>query len=288
MIVGSARILVVLFVLLSGIAFPLKSFAHPVTLRLAVHPFLSASELNRRLQPLCEYLSRETEHRVELFIAKDYQQLVETLGTGQADLAFMGPSPYVTLTQKYGPFPLLGCLSNEDKTFRGVLVVREDSLLESPYQLKNKRVAFVDPCSTMGFQTALALLGSQGLNLDDISFEFLGNHQNVAYGVLMGSFDAGAIKPEVFSEFSGRGLRALSYTESVAEHPFVASSHLDPALVERLRQAMLRLSGTAQGRAILNAIRPGATAVLAVEDRDYDSLRLIRKFIAQQKEGFCE
>lgn len=288
MIVGSARILIVLFVLLSGIAFPLKSFAHPTTLRLAVHPFLSASELNRRMQPLCEYLSRESDLHVELFIAKDYQQLVDTLGTGQADLAFMGPSPYVTLTQKYGSFPLLGCLSNGDKTFRGVLVVREDSSLEYPYQLKNKRLAFVDPCSTMGFQTALTLLTSQGLTLEDITFEFLGNHQNVAYGVLMGSFDAGAIKPGVFSEFSGRGLKALAYTEPVAEHPFVAASHLDPALVERLHQAMLRLSDSPQGRAILAEIRPGATAVLAVEDRDYDRLRQIRECIGRQKEGYCE
>lgn len=254
-------------------------------LRLAVHPFLSASELQLRFQPLCDYLAEQIEQDVQLFIVKDYQHLIDAMGTGQVDFAFMGPAPYVSLTERYGPMSLLGCLVGEQKTYSGILFVRDSSPIEQVAQLKGKRIAFVDPESTMGFQTALFCLNDNSLHLNDFDFKFLGNHQNVVYSVLMDNFDAGAVKPEVYQAFASQGLRILSRTLDVTDHPFVAANHLSQTQIDLLRQAMFSMADLPEGKAILSRIRPTSVAIVPVCDREYDSLRTIYPVVEQQREA---
>lgn len=282
----NACALSIMFCLLLCFVAPATVFSQPSKpLRLAVHPFLSASEIQVRFQPLCDYLTQQIGQDVQLFIVKDYQQLINAMGTGQVDLAFMGPSPYVSLTERYGPMPLLGCLVGEQKTYSGVLFVREGSPIKQVTQLKGKRIAFVDPESTMGFQTALFCLNDNGLHLNDFDFKFLGNHHNVVYSVLMDNFDAGAVKPEVYKAFASQGLRVLSRTLDVTDHPFVAAKHLGQTQVDQLRQALFSLTDFPEGKAILSRIRPMTVAIVPVCDREYDSLRTIYPVVEQQREA---
>ena len=106
-------------------------------------------------------------------------------------------------------------------------------------------------------------------------YQFLKSHENVALGVLVGAFDAGAVKQEVFDEYKEKGLKSLALTPAVAEHLFVVSRKLDNNLLSSLRQALNKLKDSPAGREILSTIKPSITGFLPVSDADYDSLRFM-------------
>jgi phosphonate transport system substrate-binding protein len=93
----------------------------------------------------------------------------------------------------------------------------------------------------------------------------------------MGDFDAGAVKEEVFHEYKDRGLIALEWTPKISEHLFVAKSSLPGSIINALRVALLTLKDEPDAGRIMSSIKQGVTALVPVEDRDYDNLRDIMK-----------
>ena len=115
-----------------------------------------------------------------------------------------------------------------------------------------------------------------GVSLEDFSeHTFMANQENVALGVLVGDFDAGAIKEEVFAKYEHRGLRILAITPPISEYLFVAGKSLSPETIESLREGLLLLRDNPAGGTIMRSIKPAVTALVPVNDTDYDNLRAI-------------
>jgi phosphonate transport system substrate-binding protein len=244
---------------------------------LGVHPFLPSTELVEKFGPLASHLSRELNRTVRLEISRDYQSHIESVSAGEYDFAYMGPVSYVRLVGKHGEVPLLAKLEVDgNPTFQGVILVREDSPLEGLGELVGKRFAFVGPSSTMGFIVPRYLLKQRGVTVEKLAaHSFLKNHDNVALAVLVGDFDAGAVKEETFQKFASRGARALAMTPPIPEHLFVASSRQSSDVTGRLKAALLRIAVTPEGLSALRFIKGTATNLVPVDDRDYDLLRKI-------------
>ncbi len=244
---------------------------------LAVHPYLPTTEIAARFSPLADYLARETGRPVKVRVGRNYAEHIDAIGTDSVDIAYMGPVPYVKLVAHYGKKPLLARQEvNGQRYLRGVIVVRQDSRVRTLADLKGKRFAFGDPDSTMSHVLPLYMLQKAGVAERALAHhEFLGAHKNVALAVLVGDYDAGAVKEEVFQEFSSKGLRMLATLPLVADHVFVANAKLSPNLVARLRRAMLRLKDTPEGKSIMNSIHPHMSALAPALDSDYDNLRVI-------------
>jgi phosphonate transport system substrate-binding protein len=244
---------------------------------LQVHPYLPATEIINRFNPLAEYLSRSLGRPVVVRISVDYRQHIDLIGKDKVDIAFMGPASYVSMVDIYGKKPLLASLEIDGKpTFRGAIVVARGSGLRSLSQLKGKRFAFGDPNSTMSHLVPRYMLWKAGVDIKDLAgHTFLTNHHNVALGVLVGKFDAGAVKSEVFVEYEQRGLRVLEWSPELSEHLFVTSSALPKETVHELRTALYRLRDNEEGRRILKGVNEQATGMVSVRDTDYDNLRTI-------------
>ena len=241
----------------------------------SVHPYLSSIELKKRFQPLVEELSLQTGYQISFRVSKNYESHVADLCSGQTDIAFIGPAVYVTAAALNPKIKLLGVLNGEIPFLRGIIVVRTDSTIKRPADLEGRSVAFVSPESTMGFKLACYTLSNAGVSLHDLgSYAFLGNHENVAFSVLAGKFDAGAIKQEVYEKNAGQGLRGIVSLPAVADHPFVASSQLAPDACHKIKDVLLHLDQTESGRNILHALRADAVAIRPVTDEEYDPLRL--------------
>jgi len=118
------------------------------------------------------------------------------------------------------------------------------------------------------------MLWKEGLDVSDLAmYEFLDDQENVALGVLMGVFDAGAVDVEVFEKYRDKGLAVLASDPDVAEHVFVTSSRLSTAEVEALRNALFALNTTDSGRAVLHSMDQNVTALVPVSEREYEPLR---------------
>ncbi len=244
-------------------------------LTLAVHPYLPSSELLARFDPLADYLGAELAREVRVSVSPDYQQHINSLGTGRTDIAFMEPVSYTTLGALPAEEALLARLeTGGTPTFRGTIVARQGGSFRKLDDLRFARLAFGDPDSTMGHRLPLLLLARAGIGLNDlVEYEFLGSHNNVALAVLSGAFDAGAIKEEVFEAYSERGLKALAYTPAISEHLFVAGPLVPKHTVVALRTSLLNLANSPAGPSILDRIKKGTTKLVPVTNADYDDLR---------------
>jgi phosphonate transport system substrate-binding protein len=249
------------------------------SITIQIHPYLPASELLDRFAPLTKYLSEKTKIKIDCNISKDYRDHIDIVGQDRVDVAYMGPASYVLMTQKYGRKPVLARLEiNGTPLFQGVIVTRQNSSIKTLHDLAGKSFAFGDPNSTMSYLVPLFMLHEAGIRKDTLArHNFLSSHQNVALGVLIGDFDAGAVKEEVFYQFKERGLKDLAWTPKISEHVFVSRSTLPSGTVKILRNALLILND----ESILSSIKSSASALVPASDSDYNNLRSIMLSIEQ-------
>jgi phosphonate transport system substrate-binding protein len=247
---------------------------------LAIHPYLPVREIHQRFDPLAHYLARAIGRPVTVRIGSNYEQHNQAVGKNQVDLALLGPVPYIHVTQRFGPKPLLARFEvGGQSQLHGVIAVRKDSKFKALAELGNASLAFGDADSTMSHIVPRYLLLEAGIARGaPPRHKFLGSHKNVALAVLSGDYDAGALKKDVFDEFEPRGLRALATTPGVPDHVLVARADLPAATLVMLRQALLNLKDQPGGQAVLNAIQSGLSAFGPVNDADFDALRsMVRK-----------
>jgi phosphonate transport system substrate-binding protein len=120
------------------------------------------------------------------------------------------------------------------------------------------------------------MLWKAGVDVRDLAdYAFLKNHENVALGVLVGDFDAGAVKEAVFYKYRDRGLKKLSKTPSISEHVFVARKTLSPKIINKLNTALQGLRNTEGGHEIMSSIKPDLSGMAKAKDSDYNNLRTI-------------
>jgi len=249
----------------------------------AVHPYLSPTEIEKRFSPLAKYLSTEIGLPITLKVSSGYDEHLQAVGDGRADIAFIGPAELLLVEREFGRRPLLGQLVvNGRPGLSGHLVARNPASgvpaggTQALAGLRGKRIAFVDAKSTMGYLVPVAILGRAGVAEKDLGLsKFVGSHDNVALGVLAGEFDAGAVKDETFEKYRSRGLYSLHEMPMVPEHVFVASPRIPPEVRQQLQRALLALSVDEPGQWILRGIRSDLSTIAPVEQRDFDALRTL-------------
>ncbi|TAN44786.1 MAG: phosphate/phosphite/phosphonate ABC transporter substrate-binding protein [Nitrospirae bacterium] len=278
-LVSGALIIIALCAFMSH---PPASYAQD-PLVLCIYPYLSATEIYKRFTPLAGHIGRELGRPVKIRNKGSYDDYIDSIKKGEADIAFMGPATYVKFTKKFGRLHLLAAYdTNGNRTFKGIIVVHKDSRITKLSELRDKKFAFGDHNSTMGHLIPRYMLLKAGVDVRELGkYEFLSHHENVALGVLTGSFDAGAVREEVYNQYSKEGLRALAISGPVPDHLFVARAGLPEDTVRKISKILLSLKDTEEGRKVLGHIQKNLTALVTVRDADYDSLRKIIERLAQ-------
>ncbi|HEA26075.1 MAG TPA: phosphate/phosphite/phosphonate ABC transporter substrate-binding protein [Ectothiorhodospiraceae bacterium] len=254
---------------------PIVVIGHESALVFGIHPYLPATKLVERFTPLSEYISSQIGRHVNIRVATSYQDHINAISQGEVDFAYMGPASYIKLTELNDNASLLGRLNFSGKdTFRGAIIVRSDSSITSLSQLSGKRFAFGDPNSTLSSLIPKRLLADSGVGLSDLSkYSHLKNHHNVALAVLLGKYDAGGVKEEVYKEYKSRGLKVLKWSPKIPTHPFVSSPKMTPKNIAELRQILYKLHLQPNGLEILQKIKKGTTSIVPANIRDYAGLR---------------
>ena len=274
------RLQIYFFGLLFVIVFaPMRVTQAQESLTLETHPYLAATELIKRFTPLANYLGKKIGRPVTVTITGNYQEHIDHIGNDKVDIAYMGPAPYVRMVDLYGKKTVLARLEiNDMPTYKGVIIVSKDSPIQTLSDLVGKRFAFGDPASTMSHLVPRYMMRQAGVTIDKLAgHAFLKNHHNVALGVLLGNFDAGAVKEDVFDEYRQQGLKTLKKTPPISEHLFVVRKTLPPETVVALRNALYDLKNDPEGPAIMTAVKENVTGIVPAIDSDYDNLRSILK-----------
>ena len=248
---------------------------------LAIHPYLSVNEIKKKYNPLVDYLTTALNKPVSLKISKNYESHFEGIGANDFDMALVGPVGYVRLLGKYEKIPTLVRFADK---YTGVIATHKNSQLQSLIELKDRSFAFGDPYSTMSHIVPRYLLLKAGIPAGlPKYYRYLSSHMNAALGVLLGDFDAGAMKVEVYEKYKNKGLRILATTSEFPEHLFVARINMKKNELEHLRTVMLRLNDSPQGIKIIGKMKQGLTSLELVSPSDYEKLKKIVRMIDSQK-----
>jgi len=220
----------------------------PKELRVSAIPDENPQELLRIYMPFAEYLSKELGLPVKFTPVVDYAATVEGLAAKKLDLVWYGGFTSVQATKRTGNAKRL-VMRREDAEFRSVFITRRDTGIKDLRALKGKTFSFGSVSSTSGHLMPRYFLLKNGIvpERDFATFGFSGAHDATALWVEAGKVDAGALNFLVWDKLihSNRvdtnKVIVFWTTPPYVDYVWTARGDLEPALLEKMTQAFLKL-----------------------------------------------
>ncbi len=228
-------------------------------LRLAVHPGFNPRRLSQAYQPLIDTLNRRLPAaRFELEASRDYAAFEAKLRAGTPELLL--PNPWQTLQALDAGYKVVAMAGDADD-FRGLLIVRRDSGLQTPADLRGKAVAY--PASTAMAACMLPqwFLHQHGVDVvREIDNRYVGSQESSILSVLHGQVAAAATWPPPWRAFQkdhpqeAAELKLMWQTPALVNNAVMVRQDLPPDLVQPLLSLLLSMHETPAGRAVLAAM----------------------------------
>jgi len=247
------------------------------TLRVSMIPTTDPSKATREMQPLIDYLGKQTGAKVEMTIPTNYAAVVEALVNDQVDVAHLGGFTYVQASRRAGVKPLVQ--RDRDHEFHSKFVTQPKSPIQSLADLKGRSFAFGDVNSTSGHLMPEYFMRQAAVDPQVIAKAiYTGGHDATLLAVANGKVDAGALDEAVFQRLTTTGkvdpatVRVFWTTPPFFDYVWVARKGLDTRLSGAVASAFLALSDAdPQQKQILDAL--SAKNYLTADDASYDKLR---------------
>ncbi|MEA3464543.1 MAG: PhnD/SsuA/transferrin family substrate-binding protein [Thermodesulfobacteriota bacterium] len=221
--------------------FPSGAFSAQ-TIRLAVLPMVSEAEVFQQFSPFNHYISDITRQPVELVYWQNYKKLLDELINDHIDLAFLGPLPYVILTNQDNSFiPIARFVdANGNANYTCSLIAFDCDV--AALNVKQARIALTQPYSTCGYLYTKQLLKKYPLNLEELSYYYAGQHSTCALDVIRGTAQIAGVKTSIARQYSNLGLRIIAESEPIPGFLLVANSRtLEAGTIDKIRSALLQL-----------------------------------------------
>lgn len=228
-------------------ALAVSSFAQS-TLRVSAIPDESPTELQRKFAPLGKYLEGELGMPVSFVPVSDYAGVVEALAAKRLDLVWLGGFTFVQASHRTGGTAIPLVQRAEDARFTSRFITA-DPAIKTLADLRGKRFVFGAPSSTSGHLMPRYFLLQAGLDPDKDfrNVAFSGAHDATVAFVQSGRADAGVLNASVWDKLVESGkvdpakVRVFNVTPPYFDYNWTVRGDLDPALVNKLRAAFLKL-----------------------------------------------
>lgn len=258
-------------------------------IRMAFVPSLDAQAVLGSAQPLAEVLNRETGLFFDVSVPTSYTAVIEAMGAGQVDVAWLATFAYVLAHDRYGVEVMLTTIRQGSKTYRSQIITRADSGIRSLTDLRGKKFAFVDSASASGFLYPVALLARNDMDYKTAFAETVnaGGHDKVVIAVYNRQVDAGATfgnSIETGAPTDARTLVAstipdvmdqvvpIAVTDPIPNDTVSLRRGIDPAVSQRIRTGLLKIAETPDGQRLLRDLY-AINGLAEASDADYNSVR---------------
>jgi phosphonate transport system substrate-binding protein len=246
------------------------------TYRLAIHPLHNPQKLAAAYQPLVDHLNRQlTGVRIELEASRDYQAYEQKFRARGPELLL--PNPWQTLEAIKVGYRVIA-MAGDAADFKGIFIVRKDSGIKSPADLKGKVVSYPS-------QTALAacimpqyFLHQNGIDvMKDIQNVYVGSQESSIMNAYLGQSAAAATWPPPWRLFEkdhpaeATQLQVVWETPSLLNNSVMVRDDVSPAISEKIRQVLLDLATLPEGKAILAGM--STARFHAADDASYAKVR---------------
>ncbi|HKK06167.1 MAG TPA: phosphate/phosphite/phosphonate ABC transporter substrate-binding protein [Gammaproteobacteria bacterium] len=216
---------------------------------LGILPFQSPVTLFKRFAPLRDYLSKKLGHAVILETARDFPEFIHRTAERRYDFVITAPH-FTLLALESGKYELR---ARYTKPLRAVVVVRSDSPITDASQLAGRTVSTPPRFAviTLLGQHYLAGLGLTGARAPH--YEAYLTHNASHQAMIGGEASAAIISINVYNLARKRSspLRIVGSSPPIPSMGILAASDLPSSLRIRFGKALVEMSNTESGRALL-------------------------------------
>ena len=224
-----------------------------------VHPLHNPQRLQETYGPLVEYLNRNLPTvTIQLEASRSYEEYDKKLYSRRFHFAL--PNPYQTLNSLAHGYRIFAKMG-EDDNFRGIIIVKKNSTINTVSDLKGKIVSFPAPTALAATMMPLYFLHTHGLDVsNDITRLFSGSQESSIMNVYLGKSAAGATWPPPWRAFMERNpkmaaeLEVKWETTPLVNNGLVARDDVPQELVTKMRDLLLELHTHEEGRRLLAAL----------------------------------
>lgn len=239
----------------------------------AIHPLFNPAKLIGAYQPLIDYLNAHLDGaRLSLKASRDYAEFERKYEAREP--AFLLPNPWETLQAIDVGYHVIA-MAGDPQDFKGLIIIRKDSPVQVPADLKGKAVSYPSPTALAACIMPQYFLSQHGLNvMTDIQNRYVGSQDSAIMNVYLGLTAAGATWPPPWRLFQrehpseAAELKVMWETPPLVNNSIMVRDDVPPAIADRVRSLLAGLDETPEGKAILEGM---ATAFIRpASDDDYD------------------
>jgi len=232
--------------------------AQAAVLKLAIPPFLPKAELEKSFNPLVQKLSEMSGVSIKLEVFPNYLAFWQETRTGSPFDIALDSAPLTDFRVQRQHWHVIAKLSG---TVTQSLVTGPNELVLDPSELINKKIAVQSSPSV----SALTLYQLFPNPVQQPQLVFVDSNRAAAEAVKMGKAAAAVIPTPI-----AVGYPSLNVVTTSAPLPFLAvsvSPNVSPGVAKSLQSALIRLSETPQGEALLKQSQ--LRAFTKASDSDY-------------------
>ncbi len=261
---------------------PEYSTSPPITVTeyiFAIHPLHNPERLFEVYGPLMLYLSEKLDGiSFSLVASRNYDEFDKRLFSGAFHFAL--PNPWQTLQSFQHGYRAIAKMGDDHKS-TGVILVRRDSGITEPSQLKGKKISYPAPTALAATMMPQYYFQTHGLNvMKDAENLYVGSQESSIMNVYLGLTAAGATWPFPWETFQkehpekAAELRVAWETKPLINNGIVVRNDVPPEIAEKVRQVLTEMHTTACGKKILSRM-----PLSRFERADNNTYRVIEHFI---------
>lgn len=231
-------------------------------------------------EQLAKMISERTGLVVKANVGTDFAAVREAMGAGKAHIGWLNTFNYVLAHEKYGVEVALVTVRFGSTSYKGQIIVRADSGIQSLQGLKGKVMCWVDPNSTSGYIIPRITLKANGMDPDADFARTVeaGSHNNVVMAVYNGDCDAGATYSDARNSVEKNvpdvkeKVVVLLTTSDIPNDTVSFIKDFPADMRQKIVQALLDIAQTEEGKAALKTVY-SIEGLQTVEDSFYDAFR---------------
>jgi phosphonate transport system substrate-binding protein len=246
--------------------------------RFGVHPLHNPQKLHQLFDPLMAYLNRRIGgERFQLEASNNYAHFEAKLRAHEFEFAL--PNPYQTVLAEDWGYRVIAKLA-DDHDFRGLIVVRRDSRIRQPADLKGKTVCYPAPTALAAAMLPRLYLATHGLDMQrDVTSRYVGSMDSSLMNVVQGQAAAAGVLPAAWRQFQrehpeeSAQMTPLWQTPTLPSLAVMARQDVPAETVQAMLAALEQLHAVPEGLGVFAGLGMADNHFRAASNADYAPVR---------------
>lgn len=246
----------------------------------AIHPLQNPQLLHQKFEPLMAYLAQQIPGAAfDLETSNDYADYERKLRGGKSHFSL--PNPYHAVLARDWGYHVIAKMGNDD-LFRGVFIVRNDSAIKIPADLRGKVVAYPAPTALAAAMMPQLFLQKNGIDVEtEIQNQYVGTHNSAIMNAYLGQSAASATWPVAWKAFQQSNpreaaeMKVIWQTPTLIQNAIIARNDVSPVVEGQVSRVLTTLQTHPQGLQLLAQM--DTTRFVPASNQDFDVVQVFLK-----------